>query len=74
MENTKTQTASDELEVIQMFRVDTRRGIDLKSVVVVRRVLKETIEGVEHLVREKEKKFSGMHVSIRNLQIAMIAP
>jgi hypothetical protein len=29
MEDTKTDTSSDEFEVVEMFRVDSRVGIDL---------------------------------------------
>lgn len=35
VEDAQTQTATDELEVVQMFRVDARGRVDLKSVVVV---------------------------------------
>jgi len=38
MENTETDTSSDEFEVVEMFWVDTRVGVDLKCVVVVGRV------------------------------------
>ena len=50
MEDPKSDASTDELEVIQVFRVDTGVGIDLKGVIVVCRVLEETVEGVEHLV------------------------
>jgi len=35
VEYSKTETATDELEVVQMLRVDTRSGINLKGVVIV---------------------------------------
>ena len=38
MENTETDTSSNEFEVIEMLRVDTRVGIDLESVIIVGRV------------------------------------
>lgn len=58
MEDAKTQASTNELEVVQMFRVDTWRRVDLKRVVIMRRVLEQTIEGVEHLVWEQEEEFS----------------
>jgi hypothetical protein len=39
MEYPKTETSSDELEVVQMLWVDTRSRVDLKGIVVVGRVL-----------------------------------
>lgn len=58
MENTKSNTSTDKLEVVQMFRVDSRVWVDLKRVIVVGRVLEQTVERVEHLVREQEEEFS----------------
>jgi hypothetical protein len=59
MEDGQTDNTSDELEVIQMLGVDSRVGVDLKSVVVVRRVFEQAVKGVEHLVRKQEEEFSG---------------
>ena len=50
VEDAQAETAADELEVVQVLGVDARRGVDLERVVVVGRVLEETVEGVEHLV------------------------
>lgn len=50
MEDTQTQASANELEVIQVFRVDAGCWIDLKGIIVVCRVFKETIEGIEHFV------------------------
>ena len=47
MENGQSEDTTDELEVIQMLRIDTRVRVDLKSIIVMRRVLEETIERVE---------------------------
>jgi len=58
MEYAQTQASTDEFEVIEMFGVHTRSGINLKSVVVMGRVFKETIERVKHLMRQEEKEFS----------------
>ena len=46
-----------------MLRVDTRRRVDLERVVVVRRVLEQTVERVEHLVREQEEELPEVSVS-----------
>ncbi len=58
VEDTKPKHSADEFEVIQVFGVDARVGVDLKSIVVVSRVLEKAVEGVEHLVREEEEEFS----------------
>lgn len=50
MEDTQTQTPANELEVIQVLGINARGRVDLEGVVIVRRILKETIEGIEHLV------------------------
>ena len=63
VEDAETQASPDELEVDQVLRVDTRRRVDLQRVVVVRRVLEQTVEGVEHLVREQEEEFPVRHTS-----------
>ena len=63
VEDTETQAAPDEREVVQVLRVDTRRRVDLQRVVVVRRVLEQTVERVEHLVREQEEEFPVRHTS-----------
>jgi hypothetical protein len=47
MENGKTQASSDELEVVEMLRVDARVRIDLECVVIVSGVLEEAVEGIE---------------------------
>ena len=51
MENGQTNNASNELEVVQMFGVNAGVRVNLKSVVVVRRIFEQAVEGVEHLVR-----------------------
>jgi len=58
MKYAQTQASTDEFEVIEMFGVHARSGIDLKSVIVMGGVFKETIERVKHLMRQKEKEFS----------------
>ena len=59
VEDTKTQAATNELEVVQVFGVNTRCRVNLQGVVVVGRVLEQTIEGIEHLMREQEEEFSA---------------
>jgi hypothetical protein len=58
MEYTETKASTNELEVVQMFRVDTRCRVDLERIVVVGRVLEQTVEWVEHLMRQQEEEFS----------------
>lgn len=58
MENGETEATSDELEIVQVFWVDTRCWIDLKGIVVRGRVLKQAVKRVEHLVREQEEEFT----------------
>ncbi len=50
VEDAETKHASNELEVIQVLWVDARVRVDLQRVIVVRRVLEETVEGIEHFV------------------------
>jgi len=70
MENTETDTSSDEFKVVEMFWVNTRIGVDLKSVVVVGRVLEKTIERVEHFVREQKEEFTiNQHESPHSRQL-----
>ena len=58
MEDTETDDSSDELEVVQVLGIDSGVGVDLECVVVVGRVLEETVEGVEHFVRQEEEELS----------------
>ena len=62
MEDCKTDTTPNELEIVQMLWVNTRRRVDLQRVIVMRRVFEEAVEWVEHLVREKEEEFSANEV------------
>jgi len=57
VEYTQPKTTTNKLEVVQVFGVHARRGIDLKGVIVMSRVFKQAIEWVEHFVREKEEEF-----------------
>ena len=72
MKNGEADHASNELEVIEMLRIDTRVRIDLKGVVVVGRVFKETVEGVKHFMGEEEEEFSAKDVSNDRKEIRII--
>ena len=58
VENGQTNNTTNELEIVQMFGVNTGMRVDLESVVVVRRVFEQAVEGVEHLVGKEEEEFS----------------
>lgn len=47
MEDSQTQAPTNELEVVQVFRVDSGMRVDLQGVVVVSRILEKTVEGIE---------------------------
>ena len=59
VEDTKANTTPDKLEIVEMFWVDSRCRIDLEGVVIVRGVFEQTVERVEHFVREEEEEFSA---------------
>lgn len=67
MEDRKTDHTADELEVVEMLWIDARVRVDLEGVVVVRRVLEQTVERIEHLVREEEKELSGQSTVIESV-------
>ena len=58
MEDSKTDNPSNEFEIVEMFRVDTRMRVDLQGIVVMGRVLEQTIKRVEHFMREQEEELS----------------
>lgn len=58
MEDSKTNHSADELEVIEMLGVHARVGINLQGIIIVGRVFEETVEGIEHFVREEEEEFT----------------
>jgi len=47
--------ASDELEVLEVIGVDVGRRVDLQTVVVLASILKQTVHGVQDLMREQEE-------------------
>ena len=52
MEDGETNDAANEFEVVEMFGVDARVGIDLKGVIIMGGVFKEAVERIEHLMGE----------------------
>lgn len=56
MKDGQANNSADELEEQQMLRVDAGVRIDLKGVIVMCRVLEQTIEWIEHLMREEEEE------------------
>lgn len=63
MENGQTHHPANEFEVIEMLGIDPRMRIDLQCIIVVRRIFKQAIERIKHLMGEKEEKFSERSVS-----------
>jgi hypothetical protein len=59
VEDCQSNHATDEFEVIKMFRINAGMRIDLKGIVVVSRVFEQAVKRVEHFVRKKEEKLSG---------------
>jgi hypothetical protein len=57
VEYAEPEATADKFEVVQVLRVHAGRRVDLQGIVVVRRVLEQTVERVEHLVRKKEEEF-----------------
>lgn len=47
--------ASNELEVLEVIRVDVRGRVDLQTVVVLSSILKKTVHGIQNLVGQQEK-------------------
>ena len=48
----ESNDATNELEVVEMFRIDAGMWVDLKSVIIVGGVFEEAVERVEHFVRQ----------------------
>lgn len=63
VEDSQTNHSADELEIIEMLGVHARVGINLQGIIIVGRVLEETIERIEHFMREEEEEFT-VRVSI----------
>lgn len=63
MENGQTNDPTNEFEVVQMLRVDTRVRVDLEGIVIVGRVFKQAVEGIEHFVRKEEKELAGIELA-----------
>lgn len=50
MEDTQAQASTDEFEIVQVLRIDTRGRINLEGIVVMCGIFKEAVEGIEHLM------------------------
>lgn len=61
MEYGKSNDSADELEVVEMLRINPRMRVDLKRVVIVSGIFKQAIEGVEHFVRKEEEELSALN-------------
>jgi len=59
VEDGQANDTSNELEVVEMFGIDPRVRVDLKGVVVVSRILEQTVEGIEHLMGKQEEELAG---------------
>lgn len=70
VEDSKTENPSNEFEVTQVIRVDSRARIYLQSIVVVRRILKQTITWIENFMREKEEPFPRFSALVNNLALS----
>ena len=58
VEDSQTNHSADELEVIEVFGVHARVGINLQGIIIVGRIFEETVERIEHFVREEEEEFT----------------
>lgn len=47
--------ASDELEILEVVRVDVGSRVDLKTVVIFTSVFKQAVHGVQNLMGQKEE-------------------
>ena len=54
----QAEHTSDELEVLEVFRVHARGRVNLEGIIVVGRVLEQAVARVEHFVGEKEEPFA----------------
>jgi len=50
MENGESRAASDEFEIVQMYRVDAGRWVNLEGIIVCGRVFEQAVEWIEHFV------------------------
>lgn len=74
MEDSEPNYTTDESEEIEMFRIDTGMRIDLKGVVIMRRIFEKAIEGIEHLVRQQEEELSADTLAQRPIIRGKSAP
>lgn len=64
VENRKANNSPDELEIVQVLWVDAGVRVNLQCVIIVCRVLKETIERIEHFMREKEEILARLTIGV----------
>lgn len=74
VEDGQPNNSADEFEVVEMLRVDAGVRVDLKSVVIVSRVFEQTVERIEHLVRQEKEKFSGEQLAASPDRLYAILP
>jgi hypothetical protein len=58
MEDSQTDHSADELEVVEMFGVHARVGINLQGIIIVGGVFEKAVERIEHFVGEEEEEFT----------------
>lgn len=63
MEDGQADDPADEFEVVKVLRINTRVGINLQGVVIVRGIFEETIERIEHFVGKKEEEFTAQELA-----------
>lgn len=57
--------SANELKVFEVVGVDGGGGVYLKAVVVFAGVFKQTVHGVQDLMREQEKPFPVIHKTLK---------
>lgn len=60
MEDGQADHTTNKLEVVQVLRVHARVRINLQGIIIVGGVFEETVEGVEHFMREEEEEFTAL--------------
>lgn len=59
MIDSKTDDSTNKFKVSEVLRIDPRMWVDLQRIIVVCAVLEETVERIEHFVRQQEEEFSA---------------
>ena len=58
MEDGQADHTTNKLEVVQVLRVHAGVRINLQGIIIVGGVFEETVERIEHFVREEEEEFT----------------